>query len=61
MIPVLLPAVATAGVPLLHVPPGVTSLSRMLCVAQTEVRPDTGTGVGFTVMSLGIEQPGPTE
>ena len=58
--PVPDPTVAVNGVPLVHIPPGVASLSVIVCVAHTVFGPDTGTGVGFTVMSLGCIQPAPT-
>lgn len=49
--------VATAVLPLLQVPPGVPSASRVVLPAQTVVRPVIMKGSGFTVITLVMIQP----
>lgn len=41
--------VATAGVPLLHVPPAVASVSVVVLPIQTLAEPAIAAGIGFTV------------
>lgn len=54
--PVLL-TVATAGVPLLHVPPEVASLNGVVSPTQTVALPVMADGLGFTVTITDVEQP----
>ena len=48
--PVVLPMVATDGVPLLHVPPVVRSVSVIVAPAHTAVGPLMAAGAGLTMI-----------
>lgn len=50
--PVLDPTVATAGLVLLHVPPGVASVSVTVRPTQTLDGPDMAAGEAFTVIAM---------
>ena len=56
-IPVEDPAVATAVLPLLHAPPGVTSLNAVVAPIQTLVAPVIPEGSGLTVTVTMDAQP----
>ena len=57
IIPVDEPMVATAGVPLSHVPPPEASVSVMLAPAHNAGGPEMPAGNWFMVMTLVTEQP----
>jgi hypothetical protein len=56
-IPVVAPTEAIPGPALLHVPPGVRSVSGALCPTHTLTSPAIGNGSGLTVTSLTAAQP----
>lgn len=59
--PVPVPTVATVVVLLVHLPPGVPSLSVVLCKAQMLVMPVIGSGLAFTLIMVYVVQPAPSE
>jgi hypothetical protein len=56
-IPLLPPTVASSGLPLLHIPPGMMSLSVIVCPTHTFVGPVIAAGDAITVATIVTEHP----
>ena len=59
--PVPVPTVATVVVLLVHLPPAVPSLSVPACPTHSVVIPVMGSGLAFTVITVLVIHPAPSE